>query len=95
MSFKLQQKLMREQTGQMDFYVGDPAVGTNKVLTLQNSSITFHKPTSPEIGGTIDDTNYVKKTGETSQLIVSETYFQATALRSFRISLGDPQQFVQ
>ena len=39
--------------------------------------------------------NYVKKTGENSQLIVSETYFQATALQSFRFSLGGPQQFAQ
>ena len=39
--------------------------------------------------------NYVKKNGENSQLIVSETYFQATALQSFRFSLGGPQQFAQ
>ena len=64
-------------------------------MTLENNLITFHKPTSPEIGGTIDDSNYVKKTGENSQLIVSETYFQATALQSFRFSLGGPQQFAQ
>ena len=65
-------------------------------MTLQNNLITFHKPTSPEIGGgTVDDSNYVKKTGENQQLIVSETYFQATALQSFRFSLGGPQQFAQ
>ena len=54
-------------------------------MTLQNNLITFHKPTSPEIGGgTIDDSNYVKKTGENQQLILSETYFQAIALQSFK-----------
>ena len=90
---------MNDNTGQIKFYVGSPTVPdatTNLVMTLQNNLITFHKPTSPEIGGgTIDDSNYVKKTGETSQLIVSETYFQGTSLQSFRFSLGGPQQFAQ
>ena len=91
--------IMNDNTGQIKFYVGSPTVPdatTNLVMTLQNNLITFHKPTSPEIGGgTIDDSNYVKKTGETSQLIVSETYFQGTTLQSFRFSLGGPQQFAQ
>ena len=76
--------IMNNSAGQIKFYVGSPVspdATTNLVMTLENNFITFHKPTSPEIGGgTIDDSNYVKKTGENSQLIVSETYFQATAL---------------
>ena len=91
--------IMNDNTGEIKFYVGSPTVPdatTNLVMTLQNNLITFHKPTSPEIGGgTVDDSNYVKKTGETSQLIVSETYFQGTTLQSFRFSLGGPQQFGQ
>ena len=91
--------IMNNSAGQIKFYVGSPVspdTTTNLVMTLENNLITFHKPTSPEIGvGEIDDTNYVKKTGENSQLIVSETYFQATALQSFRFSLGGPQQFAQ
>ena len=39
-------------------------------MTLQNNLITFHRPTSPDIGGgDIDDTNLVKYTGETLQAI--------------------------
>ena len=56
--------VMNESTGEIKFYVGSPTVPdatTNLVMTLQNNLITFHKPTSL---GTIDDTNYVKKTGE-------------------------------
>ena len=91
--------IMNDNTGQIKFYVGSPITPdttTNLVMTLQNNLITFHKPTSPEIGGgTVDDSNYVKKTGETNQLIVSETYFQGTTLQSFRFSLGGPQQFAQ
>ena len=91
--------IMNDKTGQIKFYVGSPIspdTTTKIVMTLQNNLITFHKPTSPEIGGgTVDDSNYVKKTGETSQLIVSETYFQGTTLQSFRFSLGGPQQFAQ
>ena len=91
--------IMNDNTGQIKFYVGSPVspdTTTNLVMTLQNNLITFHKPTSPEIGGgTVDDSNYVKKTGETTQLIVSETYFQGTTLQSFRFSLGGPQQFAQ
>ena len=61
---------MKEQTGQMDFYVGDPANASNLVMTLQNNLITFHKATSPAIGGGgVDDTNLVKYTGETLQTI--------------------------
>jgi len=91
--------IMNGSTGQIKFYVGNPVspdTTTNLVMTLQNNLITFHKPTSPEIGGgTIDDSNYVKKTGENQQLILSETYFQAIALQSFKFSLGGPQQFAQ
>ena len=61
--------VMNESTGEIKFYVGSPTVPdatTNLVMTLQNNLITFHKPTSL---GTIDDTNYVKKTGETLQIV--------------------------
>ena len=60
---------MKEQTGQIDFYVGDPATA-NLVMTLANDLITFHKTTSPAIGGGgVDDTNLVKYTGETLQTV--------------------------
>ena len=66
--------VMNESTGEIKFYVGSPTVPdatTNLVMTLQNNLITFHKPTSPEIGagGGVDDTNLVKYTGETLQTI--------------------------
>ena len=62
--------VMKEQTGQIDFYVGDPATASNLVITLANELITFHKTTSPAIGGGgVDDTNLVKYTGETLQTI--------------------------
>ena len=66
--------IMNESTGEIKFYVGSPTVPdatTNLVMTLQNNLITFHKPTSPEIGagGGVDDTNLVKYTGETLQTI--------------------------
>ena len=62
--------VMKEQTGQIDFYVGDPATASNLVRTLANDLITFHKTTSPAIGGGgVDDTNLVKYTGETLQTI--------------------------
>jgi hypothetical protein len=71
--------VMMEQTGQMDFYVGDPSVGTNKVMTLQNNLITFHKPTSPEIGsGSVDLSNCVKLTGEASQAIAGDVVVSGT-----------------
>ena len=61
--------VMKEQTGQIDFYVGDPATA-NLVMTLANDLITFHKTTSPAIGGGgVDDTNLVKYTGETLQTV--------------------------
>ena len=64
---------MNESTGEIKFYVGSPTVPdatTNLVMTLQNDLITFHKPTSPDIGGGgVDDTNLVKYTGETLQTI--------------------------
>ena len=62
--------VMKEQTGQINFYVGDPATASNLVMTLANDLITFHKTTSPAIGGGgVDDTNLVKYTGETLQTI--------------------------
>jgi hypothetical protein len=66
--------IMNESTGEIKFYVGSPInpdTTTNLVMTLQNNLITFHKPTSPEIGagGGVDDTNLVKYTGETLQTI--------------------------
>ena len=62
--------VMKEQTGQIDFYVGDPATASNLVMTLANDLITFHKTTSPAIGGGgVDDTNLVKYTGEALQTI--------------------------
>ena len=66
--------VMNESTGEIKFYVGSPTVPdatTNLVMTLQNNLITFHKPTSPEIGagGGVDDSNLVKYTGETLQTI--------------------------
>ena len=65
--------VMNESIGEIKFYVGSPTTPdatTNLVMTLQNNSITFHKPTSPDIGGGgVDDTNLVKSTGETVQTI--------------------------
>ena len=65
--------VMNESTGEIKFYVGSPTVPdatTNLVMTLQNNLITFHKPTSPDIGGGgVDDSNLVKYTGETLQTI--------------------------
>ena len=62
--------VMKEQTGQIDFYVGDPATASNLVMTLANDLVTFHKTTSPAIGGGgVDDTNLVKYAGETLQTI--------------------------
>ena len=65
--------VMNESTGEMKFYVGSPTVPdatTNLVMTLQNNLITFHKPTSPDIGGGgVDDTNLVKYTGQAVQTI--------------------------
>ena len=62
--------VMKEQTDQIDFYVGNPATASNLVMTLANDLITFHKTTSPAIGGGgVDDTNLVKYTGETLQTI--------------------------
>ena len=65
--------VMNESTGEIKFYVGSPTVPdatTNLVMTLQNNLITFHKPTSPDIGGGgVDDTNLVKYTGQAVQTI--------------------------
>ena len=65
--------VMNESTGEIKFYVGSPTVPdatTNLVMTLQNNLITFHKPTSPDIGGGgVDDTNLAKYTGQAVQTI--------------------------
>ena len=45
--------VVKEQTGRNEFYVGDPANASNLVMTLQNDLITFHKTTSPTIGGVV------------------------------------------
>ena len=64
---------MKEQTGQIDFYVGDPTNAANSVMTLENNLITFHKTTSPAIGGGgVDDTHLVKYTGEALQVIEND-----------------------
>ena len=59
--------VMREATGQMDFYVGDPAVSSNLIMTLKNNIVEFNKPTNLALGG--DTSNCVKYTGETEQVI--------------------------
>ena len=69
--------VMNESTGEIKFYVGSPTnpdTTTNLVMTLQNNLITFHKPTSPEIGagGGVDDSNLVKYTGEALQVIEND-----------------------
>ena len=65
--------IMNESTSEFKFYVGSstvPDATTDLVMTLQNNLITFHRPTSPDIGGGgVDDTNLVKYTGETLQTI--------------------------
>ena len=65
--------VLNESTGEIKFYVGSPTVPdttTNLVMTLQNILITFHKPTSPDIGGGgIDNTNLVKYSGQALQTI--------------------------
>ena len=74
--------VMKEQTGQIDVYVGDPATASNLVMTLANDLITFHKTTSPAIGGRgVDDTNLVKYTGEALQTIEDD------------LVIGDGSQF--
>ena len=69
--------VINESAGEMKFYVGSPTnpdTTTNLVMTLQNNLITFHKPTSPEIGGGggVDDSNLVKYTGEALQIIEND-----------------------
>ena len=91
--------IMNDNTGQIKFYVGSPITPdttANLVMTLQNNLTTFHKPTSPEIGGgTIDDSNYVKKTGETGQIINGSIEFQGTTSQTFKFSMGGPSNFAQ
>ena len=65
---------MNESTRKIRFYVGSPTVPDatiNLVMTFQDNLVTFHKPTSPEIGGGggVDDSNLVKYTGEALQTI--------------------------
>ena len=68
--------IMNERTGEIKFYVGSPTNPdtTTIIMTLQNNLITFHKPTSPEIGagGGVDDSNLVKYTGEALQVIEND-----------------------
>ena len=90
--------IMNDNTGQIKFYVGSPVspdTTTNLVMTLQNNLITFHKPTSPEIGGTVDDSNYVKKSGETAQLILGQVEFQGLTTQAYKFSMGGPSVFAQ
>ena len=91
--------IMNESTGEIKFYVGSPVspdTTTNLVMTLQNNQITFHKPTSPEIGaGTIDDSNYVKKSGETAQLILGSVEFQGLTTQAYKFAMGGPSVFAQ
>jgi hypothetical protein len=91
--------IMNDNTGQMKFYVGSPVspdTTTNLIMTLENNLITFHKPTSPEIGGgTIDDSNYVKKSGETAQLIVGQVEFQGLTTQAYKFAMGGPSLFAQ
>ena len=98
-NFDSRSGIMNDNTGQIKFYVGSPITPdttANLVMTLQNNLITFHKPTSPEIGGgTIDDSNYVKKTGETGQIINGSMEFQGTTSQTFKFSMGGPSNFAQ
>ena len=87
---------MKEQTGQIDFYVGDPATASNLVMTLANDLITFHKTTSPAIGGGgVDDTNLVKYTGETLQTIEGDIVIGGGAqFGSFDLTVNGTSYFL-
>ena len=88
--------VMKEQTGQIDFYVGDPATASNLVMTLANDLITFHKTTSPAIGGGgVDDTNLVKYTGETLQTIEGDIVIGGGAqFGSFDLTVNGTSYFL-
>ena len=89
-----------ESTGEIKFYVGSPTVPdatTNLVMTLQNNLITFHKPTSPDIGGGggVDDTNLVKYTGETLQTIEGDLVIGGGAqFGSFDLTVNGTSYFL-
>ena len=91
---------MNESTGEIKFYVGSPTVPdatTNLVMTLQNNLITFHKPTSPDIGGGggVDDTNLVKYTGETLQTIEGDLVIGGGAqFGSFDLTVNGTSYFL-
>ena len=87
--------VMKEQTGQIDFYVGDPATASNLVMTLANDLITFHKTTSPAIGGGVDDTNLVKYTGEALQTIEGDIVIGGGAqFGSFDLTVNGSSYFL-
>ena len=88
--------VMKEQTGQIDFYVGDPATASNLVMTLANDLITFHKTTSPAIGGGgVDDTTLVKYTGETLQTIEGDLVLGGGAqFGSFDLTVNGSAYFI-
>ena len=93
--------IMNESTGEIKFYVGSPTnpdTTTNLVMTLQNNLITFHKPTSPEIGagGGVDDSNLVKYTGEALQIIENHLVLCGGAQSgSFDLSVNGTTYFGQ
>ena len=91
--------VMNESTGEIRFYVGSPTVPdatTNLVMTLQNNLITFHKPTSPDIGGGgVDDTNLVKYTGEALQTIEGDLVIGGGAqFGSFDLTVNGTSYFL-
>ena len=93
--------IMNESTGEIKFYVGSPTnpdTTTNLVMTLQNNLITFHKPTSPEIGagGGVDDSNLVKYTGEALQVIENDLVIGGGAQSgSFDLTVNGTTYFSQ
>ena len=93
--------IMNESTGEIKFYVGSPInpdATTNLVMTLQNNLITFHKPTSPEIGagGGVDDTNLVKLTGEAEQTIEGDLVLcSGSKFGSFDLTVNGTTYFSQ
>ena len=91
--------VMNESTGEIKFYVGSPTVPdatTNLVMTLQNNLITFHKPTSPDIGGGgVDDTNLVKYTGQALQTIEGDLVIGGGAqFGSFDLTVNGTSYFL-
>ena len=91
--------VMNESTGEIKFCVGSPTVPdatTNLVMTLQNNLITFHKPTSPDIGGGgVDDTNLVKYTGQAVQTIEGDLVIGGGAqFGSFDLTVNGTSYFL-